>query len=196
MKQNILRTEIYLSMYFSRYIASGCSFHDLHFSYRIGISTARKIFKAKCLSIWSIMLPECIPKPTKEQWELNALEFEKWANFPHCLGAVDGKYILVIKPEHRCSMFFNYKEFFSVVLKALSKNLKIKIYRSIILPVVLYGCETWSLTLREERSWGCLRIGCWGEYFALRGRRWQGNGESCITRSWMICTPYPILCGW
>jgi hypothetical protein len=48
-------------------------------------------------------------------------------------------------------MFFNYKEFFSVVLKALSKNLKIKIYRSIILPVVLYGCETWSLTLREER---------------------------------------------
>jgi len=31
-----------------------------------------------------------------------------------------------------------------------SKNLKIKIYRTIILPVVLYGCETWSLTLREE----------------------------------------------
>jgi len=28
--------------------------------------------------------------------------------------------------------------------------LKIKIYRNIILPVVLYGCETWSLTLREE----------------------------------------------
>ena len=33
----------------------------------------------------------------------------------------------------------------------LSKNLKIKIYRTIILPVVLYGCETWSMTLREER---------------------------------------------
>jgi hypothetical protein len=33
-----------------------------------------------------------------------------------------------------------------------SKNLKIKIYRNIILPVVLYGCETWSLKLREERS--------------------------------------------
>ena len=34
----------------------------------------------------------------------------------------------------------------------LSKKLKIKIYRTIILAVVLYGCETWSLTLREERS--------------------------------------------
>jgi len=32
----------------------------------------------------------------------------------------------------------------------LYRNLKIKIYRNIILPVVLYGCETWSLTLREE----------------------------------------------
>jgi len=30
-----------------------------------------------------------------------------------------------------------------------SKNLKIKIYRTTILPVVLYGCETWSLTLKE-----------------------------------------------
>jgi len=33
----------------------------------------------------------------------------------------------------------------------LYKNLNIKIYKTIILPVVLYGCETWSLTLREER---------------------------------------------
>jgi len=38
--------------------------------------------------------------------------------------------------------------------RLLSKNLKIKIrvYRTIILPVVLYGCETWSLTLQEERK--------------------------------------------
>ena len=34
----------------------------------------------------------------------------------------------------------------------LSKNLKIKIYRTTMLPVVLYGCENWSLTLREERK--------------------------------------------
>jgi len=36
--------------------------------------------------------------------------------------------------------------------RLLSKNLKIKIYRTIILPFVLYGCETWSLILREERK--------------------------------------------
>jgi len=36
--------------------------------------------------------------------------------------------------------------------RLLSKNLKFKIYRNIILPVVLYGCENWSLTWREERK--------------------------------------------
>jgi hypothetical protein len=36
----------------------------------------------------------------------------------------------------------------------LSKNLKIGIYKTIIFPVVLYGCETWSLTSREEHRLG------------------------------------------
>ena len=40
----------------------------------------------------------------------------------------------------------------------LTKNLKIKIYITISLPVVLYGCETWSLTLEEE-----LRLRVFGE---------------------------------
>jgi len=39
----------------------------------------------------------------------------------------------------------------------LSANLKIKIYRTTILPIVLYGCETWVLTLREEHRLRVLR---------------------------------------
>jgi hypothetical protein len=43
--------------------------------------------------------------------------------------------------------------------RLLSKNLKIKIYKTITLSVALYGCETWSLTLREEsRLKGVVRI--------------------------------------
>jgi hypothetical protein len=38
----------------------------------------------------------------------------------------------------------------SRVFCLLSKNLKVRIYRTIILPVVLYVCNTWPLTLREE----------------------------------------------
>jgi hypothetical protein len=35
--------------------------------------------------------------------------------------------------------------------RLLSKNATVRVYRTIILPVLLYGCETWSLTLREEQ---------------------------------------------
>jgi hypothetical protein len=34
--------------------------------------------------------------------------------------------------------------------RLLSRNIKVKIYKTIILPVVLYGCETWSITFKEE----------------------------------------------
>jgi hypothetical protein len=34
--------------------------------------------------------------------------------------------------------------------RLLSRNVKVEVYKTIILPVVLYGCETWSVTLREE----------------------------------------------
>jgi hypothetical protein len=44
--------------------------------------------------------------------------------------------------------------------RLMSKNLKIKIYETLILPVVLYGCETWSLTLREEHRLRVLRTEC------------------------------------
>jgi hypothetical protein len=41
----------------------------------------------------------------------------------------------------------------------MSGNLKVNIYKTIILPVVLYGCEIWSVTLREEhRLWVIRRI--------------------------------------
>jgi len=76
------------------YLVSECSFHDLHFSYRIGISPARKT--EQYASEFGLFGPEYISKPTKEQWELTASEIERRADFPHCLGAVGGKHIRVI----------------------------------------------------------------------------------------------------
>jgi hypothetical protein len=58
----------------------------------------------------------------------------------------------------------------------LSKNTKFKIYRTIILPVVLYGCETWFLTLREEHR---LRV---FEHRVLRRIFWPKRDE--VTGEW------------
>jgi hypothetical protein len=60
--------------------------------------------------------------------------------------------------------------------RLLSKNLKIKIYRTIILPIVLYGCETWSLTLREERK---LRV-----FLNMVLRRIFGPRREEVTGEW------------
>jgi hypothetical protein len=76
--------------------------------------------------------------------------------------------------------------------RLLYKNVKIRIYKSIILPVVLYGHESWSLTLRKENRWGCLRRGCWGEYFDQRGMKWRETGEEYIMRSFITCTLHQI----
>jgi hypothetical protein len=45
--------------------------------------------------------------------------------------------------------------------RLMSKNVKVKIYKTIILPVVLYWCETWSLTLREEHGMRVFRAVFW-----------------------------------
>jgi len=65
----------------------------------------------------------------------------------------------------------------------ISKNLKIKIYRNIILPVVLYGCETWSLTLREEYRLRVFENRVLRRIFGPKGDEVTGIGEYYIMRS-------------
>ena len=77
----------------------------------------------------------------------------------------------------------------------MSKNIKIKIYRTINLPVVLYGCETWSLTLREERRLRVFENRVLRGIFGPRKDEVTGNGENYIMRSLMICTAYPVSFG-
>jgi len=78
----------------------------------------------------------------------------------------------------------------------LSKGLKIKIYRTIILPVVLYGCETWSLKLREERRLRVFENRVLRRAFGPKRDEVTGNGENYIMRNLGNFTPYPILSGW
>jgi hypothetical protein len=59
--------------------------------------------------------------------------------------------------------------------RLLSKNLKIKIYRTIILPVVSYGCETWSLTLREERRLRVFENRVWRRVFGPKRDEMTGE---------------------
>jgi hypothetical protein len=77
----------------------------------------------------------------------------------------------------------------------LSKNIKIKIYSNIILPVVLYGCKTWSLTLREEPRLRVFENRVFRRIFRLKKEEVTRSGEKYIVRSLMICNPHPLLFG-
>ena len=92
-----------------------------------------------------------------------------------CLGTtltnqnyIQGEIKSIFKSVNAC--YHSVQNLLSSIL--LSKNLKIKVYRTIIFPFVLYGCETWSLTLREKRrlrvfeNWFLRRT-----YLGLRGTR-------------------------
>jgi hypothetical protein len=57
--------------------------------------------------------------------------------------------------------------------RLLSKIIKMRIYKTIILPVVLYGCETWSLTLREERRLRVFENRMLRRIFGQRGMKRQ-----------------------
>ena len=71
--------------------------------------------------------------------------------------------------------------------RLLSKNLKIKIYKTIILPVVIYGCETWSLTLREESRLKVLENRILRRIFGPK-RDEKGSGEGFTMRNFIVCT--------
>jgi hypothetical protein len=76
----------------------------------------------------------------------------------------------------------------------LSENIKVKICRTVIMPVVLYGCGTWALTLWDE-----LRLvfdnRVLRKIFGPRADGVTGRTENCITRSFMICIIRQILLG-
>ena len=75
--------------------------------------------------------------------------------------------------------------------RVFSKNLKIKIYKTIILPVVLYGYGTWSLTLREERRLRLFENKIPRRIFGPRGMT-MGSGEGSTMRNFIVRTVHLI----
>ena len=72
----------------------------------------------------------------------------------------------------------------------LSKNLNIKIYGTIILSVVLYGCETWSLTLREESRLRVFENGVLRRIFVPKRDEVTGEWRKLHNAELRICTAH------
>lgn len=104
---------------FYRYLATGNSVRTIAFNYRMGESTVAKSIKDTCAAINRRMMDTHLAKPTEQEWRNIATKFSNRWNFPNCIGAIDGKHILLFAPPHSGSLYFNYKKTFSVVLLAV-----------------------------------------------------------------------------
>jgi len=91
-----------------------------------------------------------------------------------------------------CLLSFEAEGF---VFQFVIQKFKVYEYRTIILPVVLYGFETWSLTLREERRLRVSENRVLRRIFMPKRDGEQGIGQNYIMRSLMIFTLHPILFG-
>ncbi|XP_071501308.1 uncharacterized protein [Diadema antillarum] len=111
---------------FLRHLATGATYAELGYNFRVGKETIQKFVPGVARAIaMDEYAAEVISLPTtSEGWLEVAGDFEVRWNLPRCLGALDGKHIRIQKPKNSGSLYFNYKQFFSVVLMALvdSKN--------------------------------------------------------------------------
>ena len=79
-----------------------------------------RIISETCQTLWRVLSEKGFIKApdSEKEWFAIAAEFnDKW-NFPHCLGAIDGKHVLIQAPARSGSNFFNYTKCFSIVLLA------------------------------------------------------------------------------
>ena len=103
-----------------RYLATGDSQQSQSFSFRIGRSTISNVLRETCEGIWLALKGQYLKTPsTTSDWLRIATEFEEEWNFPNCIGAIDGKHIMMDCPKNGGSAYYNYKGFHSIVLLAI-----------------------------------------------------------------------------
>ena len=102
------------------YLVTGDSMQTISFSYRAGHSTVCGIIDSVCDALWDVLSPEYLRRlPSQEEWKKVSEGFENVWNLPHCMGAIDGKHIVIQAPTNSGSTFYNYKGTFSIVLLAV-----------------------------------------------------------------------------
>uniref|UniRef100_A0A1X7V6J5 DDE Tnp4 domain-containing protein n=1 Tax=Amphimedon queenslandica TaxID=400682 RepID=A0A1X7V6J5_AMPQE len=85
-----------------------------------GRSSVSNIIKETCEAIWLTLGSEYVRAPSsKKDWLEISNEFEMRWNFPNCIGAIDGKHIIIESPDNSGSLYYNYEGTFSVVLLAI-----------------------------------------------------------------------------
>lgn len=89
-------------------------------TFRIGQSTISGIIKEVCRAIIEVFKKEYLKFPSSEmEWQEVARNFDELWQFQNCIGAIDGKHCRIDPPLKSGSLYYCYKDFFSIVLMAV-----------------------------------------------------------------------------
>ena len=104
-----------------RYLCTGDAQVTLATCYRISSSVVSRVIKKTSKVIWdNLQKRKFVDAPIhRESWLHIANEFEKKWDFPHCIGVIDGKHVVIQAPPRCGSEYFNYKKTHSIVLLAV-----------------------------------------------------------------------------
>lgn len=124
-----------LSFYCYRFLATGDLTLSIAFDFRVGESTVRMLNKEVCSVIMKVLQPLYLSPPTKQQWTHIVNNCWKRWHIPNCLGAIDGKHIMLRCPPNSGSSYYNYKKQYSIVLMAIADYR----YRFSLVDIGAYG---------------------------------------------------------
>jgi hypothetical protein len=71
---------------------------SMSFNHRVGLSTASNIINETCEALWKTLMPVYLSKPSTDVWKKHANNFQRVTDFPNCVGAVDGKHVVIQAP--------------------------------------------------------------------------------------------------
>lgn len=128
----------YILLFYFRYIATGDSFKTIGHSYRMGFTTVGIIVKEVSKVIWKALQPLYLPFPTEQIWKQSEKDFKDRWGFPNCIGSIDGKHVSIKCPPNSGTLYFCYKQKFSIVLLAIVDS----DYKFIMVDVGSYGKDS------------------------------------------------------
>ncbi|XP_011313524.1 uncharacterized protein [Fopius arisanus] len=121
----------------------------------MGIKTVACIVPETMTAIWETLTLLHMAVPSVDDFIRISKEFKTKWNFPHCIGAIDGRHVPIKKPNNSGSLYFNYKGYYSIVLQAaVDAN-----YRYIcIQDVGGYGSQHDAATFRASQLYRALML--------------------------------------